>query len=63
MLVVVKDGKLEVVRTNSVEQAVKSLKTLGVKSQSWKREMSRLKTNGVHGYTGVNGCSVEVYVR
>lgn len=63
MLVVIKDGKLEVVRTNSVDQAVRSLKTLGVRSLSWKREMSRLKTQGVYAYTGVNGCSVEVYVR
>lgn len=63
MFVVVKDGKLEIVRTTSVEQAVKSLKTLGVKSQSWKRETSRLKVAGRHDFTGVGGCSVTVHVR
>lgn len=63
MLVVVKDKKLEVVRTSSVDQAVKSLKTLGVKVQNWKRETARLKVSGVYDYTGVGGCSVAVHVR
>lgn len=60
MFLVTKDGKLEVVRTTSVDQVVSSLKTLGVKSSSWKKEISKLKTHGNHVYSGVNECVVTV---
>lgn len=63
MIVVVKDGKLEVVRTTSPQQAVVSLKTLGVKGLDKKREAAKLKAAGTYTYSGVGGCEVVVSVR
>lgn len=63
MFLVIKDGKLEVAHTSSINQVVSSLKTLGVKSPSWKKEISKLKTEGRYDYSGVNGCTVTVHVR